>query len=110
MMNAIGTYEINLDTPIHLLTPRQLFEMQSEWMSCQPKPENKDEVNKPERWLVNKISELAEILGTSESTIYRMKKDGLLDSAISQYGKWMVIDVNKVLDIFNLSKRRKRRR
>lgn len=71
----------------------------------QPKQETK-----PERWYVNKISELAKILGTSVATVYRMKSDGLLDSAISQYGKWMVIDVYKVLEIFKLSNKRKTRK
>lgn len=108
-MAAVGTFEIGLDTPIHLLTPRQLFEMQSEWMAKQPQPESVKE-QQTERWYVNKISELAEILGTSESTVYRMKNEGLLDSAISQYGRWMWIDVNKVLDIFKLSNRRKRKK
>lgn len=106
MSTSIGTFEIGLDTPIHMLTPRQLFEMQEAWMAkvkvSQPKQEAK-----PKRWYVNKISELAKILGTSVATVYRMKSDGLLDSAISQYGKWMVIDVDKVLEIFKLSNKRK---
>lgn len=107
-MAAVGTFEIGLDTPIHLLTPRQLFEMQSEWMSKLPQP--KQESRNDERWYVNSIGQLAEILGTSESTVYRMKAEGLLDDAISQYGRWMIIDVNKVIDIFKLSNRRKRKR
>ncbi len=110
-MAAVATFEIGLDTPIHLLTPRQLFEMQTEWMENvgrkePPKPNGEN----GQRWYVNSIKELAEILGTSESTIYRMKSDGLLDTAISQYGRWMIIDVDKVIEIFRLSNRRKRKR
>lgn len=108
-MTAVGTFEIGLDTPIHLLTPRQLFEMQVEWMSNLPKTTPTEE-SKPKRWYVNSIGELAKILGTSESTVYRMKSDGLLDTAISQFGRWMWIDVDKVLEIFRLSNRKKRKK
>lgn len=108
-MAAVGTFEIGLDTPIHLLTPRQLFEMQMEWMSKLPKAESTEEA-KPKRWYVNSIGELAKILGTSESTVYRMKSDGLLDTAISQFGRWMWIDVDKVLEIFRLSNRKRRKK
>ncbi len=31
MSGEVGTFAIGLDTPIHLLTPRQLFEMMTEW-------------------------------------------------------------------------------
>lgn len=106
-MEAVATYSIGLDTPIHMLTPRQLFEMQQSWRSEQVQP--KEEV-KPQRWYVNSIGELAKILGTSEATIYRMKRDGVLDEAISQWGKWMVIDVDKVIEIFKLSNRGKKRK
>lgn len=59
----------------------------------------------PKRWVVNSYDELASILGTSRSTIYRMRAEGLLDEAVSQYGKWIVIDVSVVLDKFRLSNR-----
>lgn len=32
-MAAVATYEIGLDTPMHMLTPRQLFELMSEWQA-----------------------------------------------------------------------------
>lgn len=102
----LGTYEIGLDTPIHMLTPRQLFEMQSQWMA-ERMPAQKSETK---HWYVNSMDELAKILGTSVSTLYRMKSDGLLDDAISQYGKWYVINVDMVIDRFRLSNRQKKRR
>lgn len=107
-MEQVGTYTIGLDTPIHLLTPRQLFEMMSDWQGKVKQHEEK--ARRPERWYVNKIGELAEILGTSESTVYRMKSNGVLDDCISQYGKWMMIDVDKVLEKFKLSNRRRRKK
>lgn len=107
-MEQVGTYTIGLDTPIHLLTPRQLFEMMSDWR--EKTNQREDNPPCPERWYVNKIGELAKILGTSESTVYRMKSDGMLDDCISQYGKWMMIDVDKVLEKFKLSNRRRRKK
>lgn len=107
-MNAVGTYQIGLDTPINMLTPRQLFEMLGEWQS--KKVETEEKPDKPQKWYVNSITELAEILGTSESTVYRMKSDGMLDDCISQYGRWMLIDVDKVVEKFKLSNRKRKRK
>ena len=106
------TIEIGLDTPINMLTPRQFFSLQKEWIEKEAKKivENTIPASKPEKWYVNKIADLAKILKTSDTTIYRMKADGLLDEAISQYGRWMMIDVNKVLEIFRLSNRRKNKK
>lgn len=107
-----ATIEIGLDTPINLLTPRQFFSLQKDWIEKEAEKiaESKIQSQRPEKWYVNKIADLAKILKTSNTTIYRMKADGLLDEAISQYGRWMMIDVNKVLDIFRLSNRRKNKK
>lgn len=109
MMEQVATYAIGLDTPIHMLTPRQLFEMLGEWQT-KTKTKETEKEKRPERWYVNSITELAEILGTSDSTIFRMKSSGLLDDCISQYGRWMMIDVDKVLEKFKLSNRRKKKK
>ena len=101
------TIQIGLDTPIAMLTPRQLFEMQAEWLKSQQQP-RATEAHDADRWLVNSAQALAEILGTSVSTIWRMKAQGILDGAISQCGKWIVFDVNKVLELTNISNRRKK--
>lgn len=108
MSGEVGTFAIGLDTPIHLLTPRQLFEMMTEWQTKTPKVEDKPQ--QPRRWYANSIGELAGILGTSETTVYRMKGAGLLDDCISQYGRWMMIDVEKVLEKFKLSNRRRKKK
>lgn len=107
-MNAVGTYQIGLDTPINMLTPRQLFEMLGEWQ--RKKVQTEEKPDKPQKWYVNSITELAEILGTSESTVYRMKSGGMLDDCISQYGRWMLIDVDKVVEKFKLSNRKRKRK
>lgn len=106
-METTATYQIVLDTPIHMLTPRQLFEMMGEWQAKQPKTEDVRQERK--HWYVNKVEDLAKILGTSASTIYRIKGEGVLDDCISQCGKWMMIDVERVIEKFRLSNRRKRK-
>lgn len=110
-METVGTYKIGLDTPISMLTPRQLFEMMEQWEGNRPPihSESTPKNNNAEKWRVNSINELAAILGTSPSTVYRMKADGLLDDCISQCGRWMLIEVDKVLEKFRLSNRRKKR-
>lgn len=108
-MQQTATYTIGLDTPISMLTPRQLFEMMSEWHDSRPIV-REQAVNAPKKQYARSMAEMADILGTSVSTMYRMKADGLLDDCISQYGKWMMIDVDGVIEKFKLSNRRKRKR
>ena len=109
-MENVGTYVIGLDTPINLLTPRQLFEMMGDCQAKTNQKQSEETPQRPERWYVNSIGELAKILGTSESTVYRMKSSGVLDDCISQYGRWMLIDVDKVFEKFKLSNRRRKKK
>lgn len=51
------------------------------------------------RWLVYGIPGLAELLGCSEPTAQRIKATGLLDEAIIQYGRIVIIDAEKALSI-----------
>lgn len=97
-MNAIS-----LDTPIYQLTPRQLFELQKEWMEMNiVSTERVEQKDVPH--YVNSIKDLAEILGCSTATLYRMKADGKLNDVISQHGKWMMIDVIALIEKFKLNK------
>jgi hypothetical protein len=106
-MMTINPGEIGYDTPIWQLTSEQLFRLLDEWKKQNVPPgEAAPAVALKGRRTVNSIKALCDILGTSRYTIYRMKRLGLLDEAISQFGRWQVIDVDKVLDIFRLSNRR----
>lgn len=98
--------EITLDTPIYHLTPRQLFDMQKEYMAMQ----EKEEKPKPEQTprYINNVEELAKVLGTSKSTIWKMKSEGLLDGAYSQHGKWIVFDTEKIIEKFRVTNKSKR--
>lgn len=103
---------VDLDTPLSMITPRELFEMQSQWMDEKikqiVKSSNNDYEAKEQVKYVNTISDLAKELGASRDTIYRMKREGLLDDAIIQYGRWMQIDVIKVREAFRISNHRRK--
>lgn len=99
--------DINLDTPIYQLTPRQLFEMQKEYMALvEPKEEPKS--SEYPRY-INNVEELAKFLGTSKSYIYKMKSEGLLDGTFSQHGKWIVFDVDAIIEKFKENPKRCRK-
>lgn len=42
---------------------------------------------------------LAHLLGCSDTTAWRIKKSGILDSAYHQYGKTIVFESKKVLEL-----------
>ncbi len=60
--------------------------------------------------LVYGMQGLCELLGCSMTTAGRIKKSGVLDPAISQIGKVIVIDSDLALDLINTSKKRKTRK
>lgn len=49
------------------------------------------------------IKGLAKLLGASSSTAQRIKSSGVLDAAISQNGKIIVIDADLALDLLRIS-------
>ncbi len=50
---------------------------------------------------------LCSLLGCSQATAARIKKSGVIDAAISQSGKLIIIDADLVLDLLNVQKRKK---
>ncbi len=88
----------NLDpnTPLFKLTLQELKtelmeEIQKQFLS----PKNKYEYG---------IKGLAKILGCSRSTANKIKKSGVIDEAIFQNGKLIVIDREKALQLLNKNK------
>ena len=51
------------------------------------------------------INGLASILGCSRPTAQRIKSTGKLDSAISQTGRTIVVDVDKALELIRLDRK-----
>lgn len=98
MATNILDESIPLDTPLSALTVGQMLTL------------IKDSISVPsEKRYARSMGELAEYLGTSASTCYRMKAAGLLDEAISQSGRWQMIDVDKVIELMRLGKNKRRR-
>lgn len=58
--------------------------------------------------LVYGLVGLSDLLGCSISTAARIKKSGILNPAIHQIGKVIVIDADLVLDLMKVSKKKRR--
>ena len=71
-------------------------------------PEPTVEYSEPE--YVHGLAGLAQLLGCSIGTALKRKQSGEFDQAISQVGRKIIVDANKVLEIARIGKRNKYRR
>ena len=62
-----------------------------------------------ERHLVKGIQAFADYLGVSRVTAQKIKSSGIIDKAVMQYGRTVVIDVNLALELLSVQPRRNRR-
>lgn len=101
-------FGIGLDTPVAMLTIGQLLEIQRQFIEEQVVSlTNKADNDLPK--YVNSINALAEVLGCSASTLYRMKAEGKFDGCISQCGKWQMIDVPAIIEKYKNNKKQPKR-
>ena len=89
----------NLNTPIWQLTVGEFMELQERAMK--PLREQKDETKQGKKNLVYGIKGLAELLDCSPTTAHRIKNSGVIDKAISQFGRKLIIDADMVLKLMN---------
>lgn len=61
------------------------------------------------RNLVYGLAGLSKLLGCSQSTAARIKKSGVLDPAIRQTGKIIVVDADLALDLMKIKRGRRNR-
>lgn len=61
------------------------------------------------RNLVYGLAGLSQLLGCSQSTAARIKKSGVLDPAIRQTGKIIVVDADLALDLMKIKRGRRTR-
>ena len=61
---------------------------------------------KVKKHLVFGLQGLCNLLGCSTSTATRIKKSGVIDAAISQVGRIIVIDADLALDLLNSHKKK----
>lgn len=92
----------DLNTPIWQLTVAELVELLDSG-----KKDSKDQLaitTEDKKEYVYGISGLAKILGCSKNHAGRLKNSGLLDAAIIQNGRKIIVDKEKALELFNKKK------
>lgn len=87
-----------LKKPLFNLTVGQFFEILSENQMFNTKETESAPVKK-ERNFVYGIRGLANLLNCSISTANRIKKRGVIDDAIIQQGRTIMVDVDKALEL-----------
>ena len=94
----------NLNTPIWQLTVGEFLDLQERAMK--PLCEQKDEGNQGKKNLVYGIKGLAKLIGCSTGTAQKIKNSGVIDKAITQFGKKLIIDADMVLSIVQDKKKK----
>ncbi|MFR2069318.1 MAG: DUF3853 family protein [Bacteroides nordii] len=92
----IGIERISDDTRLFDLTTGELKEL---IRSAIPEPKKQED-----KKLVYGINGIAELFGCSKAAACRLKSSGLIDKAISQYGRTIVVDVEKALELTRIRK------
>jgi len=93
--------KIDKNTPIWQLTVAELIEVMKE--ALQPQTV----IQQPEKRFVHGLEGIAQIFGCSRTTASEIKKSGLIDEAITQVGRTIVVDAELALQ---LAKSRKNKR
>ncbi|WP_262918230.1 DUF3853 family protein [Parabacteroides faecalis] len=92
----------NPNTPISFLTVGDLMDIVTKCMSEQVKLIPEPDVE--ERKFVYGLKGLADLLGCSVVTAHKIKNSGVIDNAITQIGKKIIVDADLAL---NLIRKRK---
>ncbi|MGI6231628.1 MAG: DUF3853 family protein [Prevotella sp.] len=95
-----------LQTPVCMMTGEQLAFLISNLSLLVKQPGVAAEQPKPKR-LVYGIHGIAEIFGCSIPTANRIKASGIIDDAISQVGRKIVVDADLALQLVAENKKRK---
>lgn len=86
---------IDLDKPLSFLTVGELLDLLN--IGQQPKQVIQKET--PE--YVYGLQGLAKVLGCSKTTAWKVKKSGVLDEAITQRGRKIIIDKHLAIKLYN---------
>lgn len=93
-----------MEKPLITLTVGEFIAALREGLGLTIENQREDEhVDHPHRYVYG-IAGLRDLLGCSESTANRIKRTGVLNPAISQHGKTIVIDADLALDLLRVSK------
>lgn len=99
-MKQILSIEQLMQTPVCMMTGEQLAFLMSNLSLLADKSNNKAEKaeNNPKN-VVHGIKGIADIFGCSIPTANRIKRSGIIDDAISQVGRKIVVDVDLALKL-----------
>lgn len=89
----------NPNTPISFLTVGDLIDIVNACISGQIK--NIHETKAEERKFVYGLKGLADLIGCSLPTAQKIKSSGVIDKAVTQVGKKIIIDADKALELIN---------
>lgn len=87
----------NLNTPIWQLTVGEFLELQKQSMQPAPSPKEIDVGNK--KRLVYGLKGIAGLFQCSITTAQKIKNEGLIDKAITQFGRKIIVDADLALKL-----------
>lgn len=88
-----------LETPIWQMTGEQFITLLNNSKTISKDVESKEVSNEGSAKYVYGIRGIANLMDTSISTANRIKKTGILDDAIIQRGRTIIVDVEKALEL-----------
>lgn len=99
-MQKIFSIEQLMQTPVWKMTGEEFaFLMSNLSLLADKSSNNADDVKAKPKNVVYGIKGIADIFGCSIPTANRIKKSGIIDDAISQVGRKIVIDVDHALNL-----------
>ena len=103
MEKKIISIEKLLQTPVCMMSGEELAFLFNNLGVLDKKPESS--IPSPDRKLAYGIKGIAETFGCSIPTANRIKKSGIINKAISQLGRKIVIDVDLALELATAAKK-----
>lgn len=96
---------MDMNTPIWQLTVGQFVELQNKVLEALPNAEGKKQNDqKDDRHFVYGLAGLAELLNCSVVTAQKIKSSGLIDGAVYQFGRKIIVDADKALSLLSEDK------
>lgn len=94
-----------MNKPLGALTVQELFDILAPLISRQQptQPVSSEQTNDNKRYVYG-LAGLARLVGCSIVTANRIKKSGVINKAISQVGRKIIIDADLALELLNSSR------
>lgn len=101
----------DLDKPLGALTVQELLDILTPLISCQQpiQPTSSEQTSDNKRYVYG-LDGLARLFNCSIVTANRIKKSGVINKAISQVGRKIIIDADLALELLNNSRKSNPRR